>query len=274
MIWGCMKCASMLSLNGFNFNRQWSSQNRTPLQIGVENDGRFLSTCQVLLVSKFAQASLHWIWLATWSARKQWLFCGALLLDWQRLTCYMHASAIEFDLAAIFRLFEFCFSDFRVGVRGHVRYCQVCQCDPMWKQDNFTGEIGGKRENRGKFFRRDFGVPFCFWDSASCSLVFQAAAAPRRAHQKFQKGWQKITSGQRRWRVLLFKKFPASGSTKSTNWWFVCLNMFGFTHYKLIYLRMFCVSLHILNFGQVCFDAVSQMLYSIRVGKSKCTWSQ
>ena len=138
----------------------------------------------------------------------------------------------------------------------------------MWKQDNFTGEIGAKWENRVKFFRRDFGVPFCFWDSASCALVFQVAAAPRRAHQKFQKGWQKITSGQRRWRVLLFKKLPASGSTKSTNWWFVCLNMFGFTHYKLIYLRISWVSLHILNFGQVCFDAVSQMLYSIRVGIS------
>ena len=70
---------------------------------------------------------------------------------------------------------------------------------------NFTGQ--GKRENCST------SAPKILWCSILCSrfrwfralfnYIFHVTAAPRRAYRKLQKGWQKIRSGQRPWRVCL-----------------------------------------------------------------------
>ena len=273
---------SRFSLRAFNF----STYIDTALSYWFRKVRGLLSTRAVLAfdVKLAAKDSLPWIWLAIRNARKWWLFCRAPLLDWQNLTCcaFRNCHWIWSSLAmrcasrcapylycAILFYFEWCvfffawFSSFAcrtvswstedmLGMPGWSQDSIACHKMEIQKAPhyNFTGQIRGKRENCSTF------APKMLWWSTLCSrfrallrpfsLVFHVTAEPRRAYRKLQKGWQKIRSGQRPWRVCLLKNCQLLDRPNQIWYIFIlCLGMWLHQDLKYICEKLFLISLHL-----------------------------
>ena len=68
---------------------------------------------------------------------------------------------------------------------GIVRHANVIQC---WKQDNFTGEIGAKWENRVKFFRRGLWCSILFLRFSELCTCIPSGCCTKEGSPKVSEG--------------------------------------------------------------------------------------